>query len=144
MSNSQRWRAIPPRQVDYPDLLQAIRDELGPVQSKLEELNKQVNQLASGAVTRHDLTEVRHEISTQMLRVETRYYSKELVDARLALQDTTIQGIREEIKRLGLQIKDISQRPSRALNMWVAIASIIGGTIGGLAFIGDHLGLVIH
>lgn len=140
MSNSApRWRSISPRQVDYPDLIQAIRDELSPVQFKLEELTKQVNQLAQGAVTRTDLAEVRAEISTQMTRVETRYYGKELVDAKLGLQDTTIRGIREDIETLGTQLKDLAQRPTRVLNNWMALAAVGGGVIGILSFVIQHL-----
>lgn len=144
MSNSQRWRSIPPRQVDYPDLIQAIRDELNPVQGKLEELNKQVNQLAQGAVTRLDLAEVRTEISTQMMRVETRYYSKELIDAKLSQQETTIKGLQDEIRGLSGQIKELAQRPSRWLNSWVGVAAIIGGLSGALALLTQHLGLIVH
>lgn len=143
MSNSSnRWRAVPPHPVDYADLIQAIRDELGPVQGKLEELSKQVNHLAQGAVTRLDLADVRQEISGHMSRIETRYYSKELVDAKLGLQDSALRGLREELEHLTGQLKELSQRPTRALNYWVGIAAILGGSIGLLSFLVDHL--IIH
>lgn len=145
MSNSgPRWRPVPPRQMDYPDFLQAIREELSPVQGKLDELTKQVNQLAQAAVTRLDLAEVRNEISTQMTRVETRYYSKELVDAKLGLQETTIRSLREDIEGLNGQMRELAQRPTRVLNNWVALTAVCGGAVGVLSFLIQHLGLGLH
>lgn len=137
MTNHAHWRTMPARQMDY-DLLQAIRDELSPLQSQLSELTRQVNQLAAGAVTRGDMAEVRAEIGVQMTRIETRYYTKELIDVKLGAQDTTIGGLKSAIDNLTTQLKD---RPTRVLNTWVGIIAIIGGSVGMLSFLIQHLGL---
>lgn len=141
MSNANRWRPVPAHQVDYADLIQAIRDELNPVQNKLEELTKQVNQLAQGAVTRVDLAEVRTEMTSTMTRIEGHYYSKELIDAKLGLIDSAIRGVQGKIDGLSTQITELNQRPARALNFWVGVAAVIGGGIGVLSFLIQHLGI---
>ncbi len=62
--------------MDYPALLDAIRNELQPLQ--------------------HDVA----ELSQQMRGFEGRYYPRELIDAQNALQKTILEGLRNDIANL--------------------------------------------
>ena len=62
--------------MDYPALLEAIRNELQPLQ--------------------HDMA----ELTQQMRSFEQRYYPKELIDAQNTLQKTILEGLKNDIANL--------------------------------------------
>lgn len=62
--------------MDYPALLDAIRNELQPLQ--------------------HDVA----ELTQQMRTFEQRYYPKELIDAQQKLQTTILEGLKTEVANL--------------------------------------------